>query len=94
MMAAVIWSGDPEAGWQLSARVGEASRSIRGADWEALSSHSAFRSRVVPEPPEDTTARRPPPAQGDQLRFLECLERRLMLYFSTKRSKMTRNRSF
>ncbi len=35
LMAAVTWSGDPEAGWQLSARVGEASRSIRGADWEA-----------------------------------------------------------
>jgi hypothetical protein len=36
-----------------------------------LSSHSAFRSRVVPEPPEDTTALRPPPAQGDQLELLQ-----------------------
>ncbi len=27
-----------------------------------LSSHSAFRSRVVPESPEDTTAHRPPPS--------------------------------
>jgi hypothetical protein len=35
-----------------------------------LSSHSAFRSRVVPEPPEDTTAHRPPPAAGDQLELL------------------------
>ena len=35
-----------------------------------LSSHSAFRSRVVPEPPEDTTAHRPSPAQGDQLELL------------------------
>ncbi len=26
LMAAVTWSGDPEAGWQLSARVGEVSR--------------------------------------------------------------------
>jgi len=35
-----------------------------------LSSHSAFRSRVVPESPEDTTAYRPPLAQGDQLELL------------------------
>lgn len=35
-----------------------------------LSSHSAFRSRVVPKPPEDTTAHRPSPAQGDQLELL------------------------
>jgi hypothetical protein len=32
--------------------------------------HSAFRSRVVPEPPEDTTAHRPPSAAGDQLELL------------------------
>jgi hypothetical protein len=36
-----------------------------------LSSHSAFRSRVVPEPPEDTTAHRTPPASGDQLELLD-----------------------
>src|SRR5690606_29758254 len=35
-----------------------------------LSSHSAFRSRVVPETPEDATAHRPPPAAGDQLELL------------------------
>jgi hypothetical protein len=36
-----------------------------------LSSHSASRSRVVPEPPEDTTAHRTPPAAGDQLELLD-----------------------
>src|SRR5690606_6476848 len=36
-----------------------------------FASHSAFRSRVVPEPPEDTTAHRTSPAQGDQLELLE-----------------------
>jgi len=35
-----------------------------------LSSHSSYRSRVVPEPSEDTTAHRPPPAAGDQLELL------------------------
>ncbi len=35
-----------------------------------LSSHSAFRSRVVPEPSEDTTAHRPSAARGDQLALL------------------------
>jgi hypothetical protein len=32
-----------------------------------LSSHSSYRSRVVPEAPEDATCHRPPPASGDQL---------------------------
>jgi Putative transposase/Transposase zinc-binding domain len=35
-----------------------------------LSSHSAYRARVVPEGSEDTTAHRPPPAAGDQLDLL------------------------
>jgi len=35
-----------------------------------LSSHSAFRSRVVTESREDTTAHRPAPAHGDQLELL------------------------
>ena len=35
-----------------------------------LSSHSSYRSRVVPEPPQDTTCHRPPPAAGDQLELL------------------------
>ncbi len=35
-----------------------------------LSSHSSHRSRVVPEPPEDTTCHRPAPAAGDQLELL------------------------
>jgi len=34
-----------------------------------LSSHSKFRSEVVPKPPQDSTAFKPPPASGDQLEF-------------------------
>jgi hypothetical protein len=34
-----------------------------------LSSHSAFRSRVVPEPREDTTVQRPPPFAPTQTAF-------------------------
>lgn len=36
-----------------------------------LSSHSSYRSRVVPEPPDDTTCHRPAPAVGDQLDLLD-----------------------
>lgn len=35
-----------------------------------LSSHSALRSEVVPEPIDDPTQRHPPPCQGDQLTLL------------------------
>jgi hypothetical protein len=35
-----------------------------------LSSHSSYRSRVVPEAPEDASCHRPPPAVGDQLELL------------------------
>ena len=34
-----------------------------------LSSHSKFRSEVVPKPPQDSAASKPPPASGDQLEF-------------------------
>jgi len=34
-----------------------------------LSSHSKFRSEVVPKPPQDSAAFKPPPASGDQLEF-------------------------
>jgi len=34
-----------------------------------LSSHSKFRSEVVPKPPQDPSAFKPPPASGDQLEF-------------------------
>jgi len=34
-----------------------------------LSSHSKFRSEVVPKPPQDPAAFTPPPASGDQLEF-------------------------
>jgi len=34
-----------------------------------LSSHSKFRSEVVPKPPQDSAALKPPPASGDQLLF-------------------------
>jgi hypothetical protein len=36
-----------------------------------LSSHSALRSEVVPEPAHDPSLRRPPPADGDQLQLFE-----------------------
>jgi len=34
-----------------------------------FSSHSKFRSEVVPKPPQDPAAFKPPPASGDQLEF-------------------------
>ena len=34
-----------------------------------LSSHSKFRSEVVPKPPQDSAVFEPPPASGDQLEF-------------------------
>lgn len=36
-----------------------------------LSSHSSHRSRVVPDPPTDDVANKPPPARGDQLELLD-----------------------
>ena len=36
-----------------------------------LSSHSALRSEVIPQPPHDRALRRPPPAEGDQLELFE-----------------------
>ena len=35
----------------------------------ALSSHSKLRSEVVPKPPQDSAAFKPPPASGGQLEF-------------------------
>ena len=34
-----------------------------------LSSHSKFRPEVIPKPPQDSSAFKPPPASGDQLEF-------------------------
>gem|GEM_PF-3302446 len=34
-----------------------------------LSSHSRFRSEVIPKPPQNSAAFKPPPASGDQLEF-------------------------
>jgi len=39
-----------------------------------LSSHSSLRSDVVPQPPHDDCAHRPPPAAGDQLELLGELQ--------------------
>jgi len=37
--------------------------------FDILSSHSKFRSELIPKPPQDSSAFKPPPASGDQLEF-------------------------
>ena len=39
--------------------------------FRVLSSHSSHRARVVPDPPADDVANKPPPARGDQLELLD-----------------------
>ena len=49
------------------------SRSAFFRDFPGSSSHSSLRRLVVPKPPPDATANKPPPARGDQLELLgEC----------------------
>jgi len=44
-------------------------RALWCAIFGVLSSHSKFRSEVVPKPLQDSSAFKPPPASGDQLLF-------------------------
>ena len=46
------------------------SRSAFFRDFQGSSSHSSRRRLVVPTPPADATANKPPPARGDQLELL------------------------